>query len=135
MSESRIDVVGLRDFQRELRTLDKAWPRELRKANLEAAEVVAEATRQSFASRPGVAPKVAASVKALAQQRNASVKIGGARFPYAMGSNFGSVRFLQFPPPTDPDYSLFRSITAKRREVLNVYEKELKHLTDKAFPN
>jgi hypothetical protein len=132
---SRIDVVGLRDLQRELRALDKTMPRELRKANIEAAEVVAQATRQSFSSRPGVAPKVAASVKALGQQRNASVRIGGPKYPYAMGSNFGSIRFKQFPAVKHPDYSLYTSIRSERKEVLDTYDEALKRLTKKAFPN
>lgn len=135
MAADRIEVEGLRDLQRELRALDADAPKELRKANLEAAEVVAQATRQSFSSRGGVAPKVAASVRAVAQQRNASVKIGGARFPYALGSNFGSLRYKQFPRPTKPDYSLFVSIKAKRDDVLDTYDDALKKLTKKAFPD
>lgn len=130
----RIEVDGLRDFQAALRAADRDFPKELRLANKEAAEVVAAATRSSFASRGGVAPKVAASVRAVAQQRSASVKIGGERYPYAMGSNFGSLRFKQFPPRTSPDYSLFISIQAKRREVLESYHDSLKRLTKKAFP-
>ncbi len=135
MAETRIDVVGQRDLQRELRALDATLPRELRKANLEAAEVVAEATRQSFASRPGVAPKVAPSVKALAQQRNASVRIGGAKYPYAMGSTFGSTRYKQFPPTKQGGYSLFPQIKEKRAEVIEVYMTAIRRLTNRAFPD
>ena len=133
--DTRIDVVGLRDFQRELRALDTAWPRELRKANKDAAEVVATATRASFTSRPGVAPKVAPSVKAQARQRNASVTIGGARYPFAFGSNFGSKRFKQFPPPAKPDHSLYRSIEAEGEDVVDAYEAALNRLAAKAFPS
>lgn len=131
----QIQVEGLSDLQREFRTLDKAWPRELRVANKEAVEIVAEATRASFASRGGVAPKVAPSVKTLAQQRSASVKIGGAKYPFAMGSNFGSLKFKQFPPPTKPDYSLYTSIDKKRDEVVKAFGDALDRLTRRAFPN
>lgn len=134
-SGDTVDVVGLRDFQRELRALDKAWGPELRKTNKAVAEQVAGAVRASFSSRGGVAPKVAASVRAMAQQRNASVRIGGARFPYAMGANFGSVRYTQFPAPVDPDYSLFRTIRAERASTLDAYEKAVADLTKRAFPN
>lgn len=131
----RIQVDGLRELQKELRALDKSWPKELRLANKEAAEVVARATRASFASRPGVAPKVAASVRAAAQQRSASVKIGGRRWPYALGSNFGSSgRFPQFPPVKRPDYSLYASIKSERKQVVDTYDKALDRLTKRAFP-
>lgn len=134
MPVDRIEVLGLRDLQRELRALDRTLPRELRKANLEAAEAVADATRASFASRPGVAPKVAASVKALAQQRNASVRIGGAKYPYALGSNFGSHRFKQFPPPVSPDHSLYKSIRAKRDKIKDTHLDAIDRLAKRAFP-
>lgn len=130
----RIDVEGLRDLQRELRAVDVTFPKELRAANKDAAQIVSDATSASFSSRGGVAPKVAPSVRAVAQQRSASVKIGGAKYPYAMGANFGSVRFTQFLPPIDPDYSLFASIQAKHREVVESYDEALKRLTKKAFP-
>lgn len=141
----QVRVDGLRDLQKALRQADKDFPKELRKANLGAAEVVAQETRQSFLSRPGVAPKVALTVRAVAQQRNASVKIGGelkGRSPKAigaqtaMGSNFGTIgRFPQFPPVKKPDYSLYTSIYAKRAEVLDTYDDALGKLTKKAFPN
>lgn len=134
MADSRIRVDGLKELQTALRQADKDFPKELRLANKEAAEVVAAATRSSFATRPGVAPKVAASVKALAQQRNASVKIGGNAYPYAMGSNFGSIRFKQFPPVKRPDYSLYSSIADKRDETVEVYGEAVDRLMRKAFP-
>lgn len=135
MADTRIDVVGLRDLQRELRAANAAFPRELRVANLEAAEVVADATRQSFASRGGVAPRVAASVKAMAQQRNASVRVGGARFPYAMGSMFGARTYRQFPPFKRGGYSLFPQIKSERERVVEVYAKALGRIAAKAFPH
>lgn len=131
----RIEVDGLRDLQRELRALDASWPKELRLANKEAAEVVADATRASFASRPGVAPKVAASVKALAQQRNASVRVGGKRWPYAMGATFGARRFKQFPPFKQGGYSLFPQIKSERAKVVEVYGDAVDRLVRRAFPD
>lgn len=131
---NQIEVVGLRDFQRELRRVNAEFPKELRQANKDAAELVAASTRRSFASRGGVAPKVAASVKALAQQRSATVKIGGARYPYAMGSNFGSVKFKQFPPPVKPDHSLYRTIAAQQERVVDAYAAAVDRLMRRAFP-
>lgn len=131
----RIEVVGLRDFQRALRQAGNDFPKELRQANKDAADIVAEGTRRALLSRSGVAPKVAPSVRALAQQRNASVKIGGARYPYAMGANFGSVRYKQFPKPTKPDYALYRTIEARRDEVVDAYGDAIERLARRAFPD
>lgn len=131
----RIEVLGLKDFQRELRRLDKAWPRELRAANRDAAEIVARGTRSSFASRPGVAPKVAASVKVLAQQRSAAVRIGGRRWPYALGSEFGSRRYPQFPPVLRGGYSLYPTIKASRDEMVEEYGEAVDRLMRRAFPD
>lgn len=143
----RVTVDGLRDLQRDLRAIDRNLPKELRRANLEAAKVVADATRESFASRGGVAPKVAPSVKALAQQRSASVKIGGARYPYALGSEFGGGKYgagnptsrgghtTQFPPYKKGGYSLFPSIKETSEEVLRVHAEAVDRLVAKAFPN
>jgi hypothetical protein len=131
----KIEIEGLKDFARELRRLDKAWGKELRTASKDAADIAADATRSSFASRGGVAPKVAASVKVLAQQRGASIRIGGDRYPYAMGSNFGSKRYAQFPPVASPDYSLYKSIRAKRPEVVDAFGDAIDRLVKRAFPN
>lgn len=137
-SSVAIDVVGLKDFQRELRQMDKAWAKELRVANKKAAEPIAKDTRSSFASRPGVAPKVAASVKVLAEQRSASIKIGGDKYPYAMGSEFGSIQFKQFPPHrgsgSEAGYSLYPSIRSNRENVINVYGDLIDEVAKAAFP-
>lgn len=133
-----IRVEGLRDFQRELRQMHKEWPRELRKAAKKAADLVAEKTRSSFASRDGVAPKVAPSVKALAQQRSASVRIGGEKYPYAMGAEFGSIEYKQFEPwrgaGTDAGYSLFPTIRETRDEVSETFGDAIDDVARRAFP-
>lgn len=134
-SPDTIRIVGLAELQRELRTLDKKWPGSLRLVNKDAAELIADVTRRSFLARPGVAPKVAPSVKALAQQRSAAVKIGGQKYPFAMGSNFGSVAFKQFPNPTKPDWSLYKSISDERETVVESYGDAIERLAKRAFPH
>lgn len=133
---AKIEVEGLKDFQRALKDAGGDFPKELRLASKEAAKVVATGTRQSFLSRAGVAPKVAASVKVLASQRGAAVRIGGNKFPYALGSNFGSVRFRRFPmfAGHGSDYSLYKTIKAKRDEVIEVYGEAVDRIARKAFP-
>lgn len=138
MPPQAIKVEGLRDLQRALREIDRELPKELRRANLEAAQLIAEGTRRSFASRPGVAPKVVPSVKALAQQRSASVRIGGARFPFALGSEFGSIRFKQFPAwrgsAAAAGYSLYPTIRSEGPRVIEAYAAAVDRVAAKAFP-
>ena len=138
-ADNVVRVNGLRDLQRELRNVDDSLPRELRKASLEAATIVADETRDSFSSRRGVAPKVAPSVKAVAEQRRAAVKIGGARYPYWGGAEFGSIQYGQFEPwrgsGPDAGYSLYPSIRAKNEEVVERYGEMVDELMARAFPD
>lgn len=139
MAVEKIRVDGLKDLRAELKKLDATFPKELRLRTKKVADGVADATRASFASRGGVAPKVAASVKALAQQTGAQIKIGGARFPFALGSEFGSVRYKQFPTfkGSGPaaGYSLYETIRDRRQQIIEEYADMLEDLTAEAFPN
>jgi hypothetical protein len=131
-----VKVEGLRELSKALRDVDKTLPKEIQRAAKTAAEAVADKTRASFASRAGVAPKVAPSVKALATQRAAYVRIGGPAYPYALGSNFGSVRFKQFPmfAGHGDDYSLYRTIRAERDAITDTFGDALDAAMRRAFP-
>lgn len=137
-SES-VRVEGLRDFIRELRALDATLPKEVRSITKDLADDVADKSGQSFSGRSGVAPKVAASVKALAQQRGAQVKFGGPQWPYAMGAEFGSSRYKQFEPwrgsGAGAGYSVFPVVRKERERIVVFFNRGLKHLFAKAFPN
>lgn len=134
-----VQVAGLKEFVRELRKADRELPKAIRQANLDVAKEVAEGTRASFSSRGGVAPKVASSVRALAQQARAQVGIGGARYPYALGSEFGSVRYKQFPPwrgsGPGAGYSLYPTIRSMRDEISQKYLDRIADATSGAFPS
>lgn len=147
MPGTGIKVVGLKEFQKELRAIDKDLPKQLRLANKEGADVVAEAAKESFASRGGVAPKVAPSIRSAAEQRRASVKMGGKKYPFAGGAEFGGGKYgkgnpkppgggytTQFEPFRKTGYSMFPAIRDKRDEVIEVYGKALERLMSKAFP-
>ncbi|MGH9225701.1 MAG: hypothetical protein ACRD2W_18385 [Acidimicrobiales bacterium] len=137
--DSAVRVDGLRPFLSELRRLGAEFPKAIRQANKEVAEAVAIKARASFSSRPGVAPKVAPSVKAFAQQRAAQVQVGGARYPFALGSEFGSVKFKQFPAwrgsGAGAGYSLFPTIRANREEIGRTYLDAVTRATARAFPS
>lgn len=136
--DNTVRVEGLREFLSELRRVDAEFPKQIRQANKDVAEAVAVKTRASFSSRAGVAPKVAPSVKSYAQQRSAQIQIGGSRFPFAMGSEFGSVRYRQFPAWRGSDsgagYSLYPTIRENREEIERTYLQAVDQVTRRAFP-
>jgi hypothetical protein len=136
-----VEVVHLRDFQRSLRLVSTAMPRELRQAGLRVAGLIVDDTQASLRSRPGVAPKVAPSVKALAQQRSASVRVGDTNTGHGSplgphAPEFGSNRFKQFQPHSGKEgYSLYPAIRKNQQRTIDAFGDELERLAAQAFPN
>lgn len=125
-----LQVDGLKDVQKALRTVDKALPRELRKANLAAAEIVAVEARRLAPRQSGRLQK---SIKAQAGQREASVKVGTpARTPYAGPAiwGWGSKRNPRPQGGWQPR-NLFpqKALANKHKQVSKAYEKAVKALT------
>ena len=144
----KVDVIGLRDLQRELRVLDKALPRELRKANLKVAELIAEQTQAAFRSQPGIASEVPSGVKAKAQQREAGITLDAARAPSILGSEFGGGAHragnptarggytTQFRPHAGNEgYALYPTIRKSRARVIEMYGDLIDEVARAAFPD
>lgn len=131
-----IQVRGLADFQRELKRIDLA--KDLRLANLGAAELVAGRARGRASGLGGVAAKTAPSIKAAAEQRRAKVVLGGSQFPFAMGAEFGGQgrpTTQQFKPHLGrTGYALYPTVRDSRDEFVDVYERALDQLMRRAFP-
>lgn len=143
-------VEGLAQFQAELRRVNRDLPRVLRLAHLDAAELVAEEARGRARARGGVAAKTAPSIKAAGEQRRAKITLGGARFPFALGAEFGGGRHgpgnptpaggytTQFPPwrgsGGDAGYFVYPAIRATRDRFVDAYEQGLAELISRAFP-
>ena len=133
-----VRIIGLSELRRELKAADAGFPKELQKANKKAAEIIAEGTRAAFSSMGGSAPKVAPTVKPLAQQTRAQVKVGGGSGvggDVAMGNLWGSTRFKQFPPHINGGYALYPTLAARRDEIIDVYADALDDITRRAFPD
>lgn len=145
-----IRVEGLREIARALRNLDRALPRELRKTNLDAARHVAGAAKVAATSLGGVAAEAAPSIRALATATSASVRLGDARHPYALGAEFGAhhdrarptrrgvVRgWNQFPEWTGNGRTagrfLFPTVRGELPEVVDLYAEMLADLADRLF--
>ncbi len=91
VAANAVRVEGLAELQRAVRAArGPSGARLLRLANKEVAETVAARARDRAESLGGVAAKVAPSIKAAAEQRYAKLSFGGARWPMAMGANFGA---------------------------------------------
>ncbi len=133
-----IQVAGLRDFNRELRKLDRTFPREIRRINLRVAQQVAAKARSNAEGWGGAIGKASTSIKALAQQSRAQVRIGGERYPYALGGEFGSKRFKQFDPwrgsGPEAGYALYPAIREESPEIIASYSRMVADATRAAFP-
>lgn len=149
--DGRVEIKGLKDFQRELRRIDKDLPKELRKVHMAAAQIVATGTRAKFARRPGVTSAVPKSVKAMAQQRSAVVRIGGkGKAEAAIGHEFGGGKYrrgnpspaggytTQFPAwrgsGGDAGYALYPTLRQKTDELIDLYGDALEDIARRAFP-
>lgn len=133
-----IRVTGLKELRAELRQVDAAFPKQLQKANKKVAELIAEGTRSVFSSMGGSAPKVAPTVKALASQTRAQVKVGGGSgvgAEVSMGNLWGSARYKQFPAPVPAGFALYPTIKARSDEIVDVYGDALDDLLKRAFPD
>jgi len=134
-----IRVLGLREFQAELKALEGNWPRELTRAAKEAASLVLGAAQSAAAGQGGVAGHAAKSLRVTGGQRSASIWLGGDDHPEALGAEFGSIRFHQFKPyrgnAAGAGYFLYPSLRQQQPAVLDVYSAALERLFARAFPD
>lgn len=81
-----VQIVGLREFRRRLRALDRANPRMVRLALNEATQLVVDRATPTIPKRTGRARR---SVRVGSTQSTARVRAGGARAPYFGWLDFG----------------------------------------------
>lgn len=124
----RIRVAGLRDFQRQLKTMDAALPRQLRVALNNASQVVIDYAAPRFPRRTGAA---AASLKARSSQRVARIALGGRRAPYApwldFGGRVGPGRSVVRPFIKDGRY-VYKGLAVKRDQITEIMASGLAQL-------
>lgn len=117
MSESTIKVVGLNEFRKGLRQLDRTLPKGVRLALNDAANVLVDATRPTIPHRTGSA---AASLRAQSTQTTARVAVGGPKAPYYpwldFGGRVGRARSVVRPFYKEGRY-LFPTLKKKRNEI------------------
>ncbi len=91
----KVEIIGLAQFQKELRRMGPEFPKELQKVNLKIAERVARQASARAKQQGGVRAKSAPALSARGEQRNASIKIDGSKrgkYPFSLGAEFGALR-------------------------------------------
>ena len=116
-------VDGLKELQKEIRqTEDVELKKQLRLANKEAAQVVADQAKVEVPRRSG---RLARSIGVQASQTSALVKAGtAARVPYAGPIHFGWPKRNIRPQPF-----LYEAMDKRIGEVRKAYEKNLGKIT------
>ncbi|MDP8961491.1 MAG: hypothetical protein M3N32_07760 [Actinomycetota bacterium] len=144
-----VEFRGLRQFRSELRKLEGFDKKAMGEVNRRVAELVADAAKAKAGSVSPQARKAAESLTAGRAQSRASVRIGGARYPFALGAEFGSHRYGQFPPwkgnqwsfsglsfsEHDTGYWLHPAIRENMDRIVDKYGDELDELVKAAFPH
>jgi hypothetical protein len=85
-STGKIEITGLREFQRSLRDVDAGLPKALRLALNDATGLVVDYAQAHIERDSGAAR---GSLKARSSQREARIAMGGSRAPYAPWLDFG----------------------------------------------
>ena len=126
---AKIQVAGLRDFQRQLKAMDAGLPKQLRLALNEAAKVVVDHATARMPSRTG---RAKASLKARSTQRTARVALGGNRAPYAPWLDFGGEGRRKGRPAARPFIKagryVYPALDVKRGEVTEIMSEALTQL-------
>ncbi len=142
-----VDIVGLADFQRDLRALGGDWPRALKAGNLDVAEFVREGSIRELRDGDNVQAHVAGlnAIRARAEQRRAKIVVSAVAKANAMsiGAVTGSHVFAQFDEydlagwvgglPVG-GYGPFEAIRQDIDEIVDTYGQMVDELTRRAFP-
>lgn len=122
-----IKVEGAREFRSALRAVEKSWPRVMREANKQAAEVVADEAKRRA---PVLTGRLKESIKAGATQSAGYVQAGSpVRIPYAAVQEFGWPGHSISPQPY-----IYPAIEARSSDVLETYGDAVDRVTRPAFP-
>ena len=135
-----IKVEGLNEFRRELKKLEENLTPELKQINYElATQVTSWAQTKAAAVSPQASKAAKEGLKASRTAARAQVILGSNRAPYALGAEFGALRWKQFQRwrgnATGAGYFLWPSIRDHREEIMDIYGEALDKLASKAFPD
>jgi len=118
VADQRVNIVGLREFQRALRDIDKGLPKQIRLILNEATELVIVTARPHIPTKTG---RAKSSLKARSSQREARVALGGGRAPWTPWLDFGGEGKRPGRPPARPFIKqgryLYPALEARRADI------------------
>jgi hypothetical protein len=139
----QIQVQNLSRFRRELKAAQPGLVQQVKEVNFKIATEVVESARSRASVVGGVAPKAASSMRAAKTSVAARVTLGGSRYPYAYGAEFGSLRYKQFHKwrgnqwqPWGDDgtgYFLHPTIRDMREQIMQEYGDAVEKIMHAAF--
>lgn len=133
-----VKVDGLRELNRALRKLGPESQKELKEASRKVASFVAADARSAAIGLGGVAAKSAPSISAVGGVSGAGVAFGGARYPFAGGAEFGSIRYRQFKPwrgnGPDAGYFVYPSIRRDADRIVTEFTDAVDKVIERNFP-
>jgi len=101
-----IKIAGIRDFQKQLKAMDRDLPKQLRIALNSASQLVIDYAKPKVPSRSG---RARSSLKVRSSQREARIAAGGTRAPY--------YPFLDFGGSVGPGKSVHRPFYTEGRYI------------------
>ena len=129
----RIQVTGLREFQKQLKAMDAGLPKQLRLALNQASAEVIDYAEAHFARKTG---RAAGSLKARSSQREARVALGGNRAPYAPWLDFGGEGRIKGRPPARPVIKsgryVYKGLEVRRDRITEIMANALTQLAKDA---
>jgi hypothetical protein len=130
---AKIEVTGLREFQKQLKAMDDNLPKQLRLALNEASGIVIDYASSHMPSRTG---KARASLKGRSSQKLVRIGLGGRRAPYAPWLDFGGEGKRKGRPAARPFIKsgryVYKGLEVKRDEVLETMSTALTQLAKTA---
>lgn len=152
-------IRGLPEFRRELRALGPEWPRELRKANKNIAQLGAHYAQVVAHGMGGVQAKAASAIRGYANQREARIGVvPSARVPFANVAFWGAKRHTGWyeraryndSPRQHPEwvgntwdvaehgvgpYAINEALAEHIDDILDEYGEAIDRLAARAFPD
>lgn len=152
-----VAVAGLDEFRRDLRKMvGKLATDKLKEVNHRVAEMVVDRlgetarqvdVRNMAGNRVSsdAFMRVVKSARASRKQTASSFRIGGKRYPDALGWEFGSFQYGQFPPwsgnqfivwkPSGVGYVAYETVRQMREEIVEAYGDGIDEVAKEAFPD
>lgn len=134
-------IEGLDSFRGDLKQLAKDLDDGdvMRDAHYAIGELIVTSAQHRAGSLGAMQAKAARSARAGRAKNAASVTIGGASSPFALGAEFGSNRFRQFDPwrgsGKGAGYWLWPAVRSEDRAIERVYEQAVDKAAARAFPD